>query len=190
MCALDAAELLYLNVLSGKFETLGTSSSRDELGDLLTEVSWESDNVESISEGKRKAFSLIGLDYTAPTKATNKSATKKAAVDELDSYETLVKEAGMNRFCVSSQSRRNESALYTILQAIRSVPRVMKRKEKDGTARADTYFCDATHCLRNLYRAKHCCFVFPSTFDAMFVHRSFFSTEEGNSSNAASNFSC
>lgn len=125
MYTLDAAELLYLNVLSGKFETLGTSSSRDELGDLLTEVSWESDNVESISEGKRRAFSLIGLDYTAPAKTTNKPAAKKSAVDELDSYETLVKEAGMFRFCAFSHSRLNESALYTISQATRSAPHVM-----------------------------------------------------------------
>jgi hypothetical protein len=88
------AELLYLNVLSGKFDSCRMSDKeKEELMDLLIQVSWESDNKVQIANGKRRTYELIGLTYVPPKLNLSTHATRNA-VDELDSYETLVKEAG------------------------------------------------------------------------------------------------
>lgn len=90
----DSAELLYLNLLSGKFDALEIGEESKEVAmELLTQVSWESDQISSIADAKRRIYELLGFEYLAPQKST-KSSVKRAAIDELDSYETLVKEAG------------------------------------------------------------------------------------------------
>lgn len=89
-----------MNVLSGKFDTLGISEeAKDALGERLTQLSWESDQTQQIIDGKRGVYEMLGLHYVAPKEAPKVIGRGKPVTDELDSYETLVKEAGTNLSC-------------------------------------------------------------------------------------------
>lgn len=84
---------MYLHALSGKFACFGLSeNSLNDLVDVLIATSWEIDNKTVISGGKRKVYEILGLNYTT----TGRKADSKVVVvaDELDSYESLVREAG------------------------------------------------------------------------------------------------
>jgi SET domain-containing protein len=91
--AIDSSEACYLLVVSGKIN----EGSGEQIGSILIATNWEIGDKEYMQEAVKTIVSAMGFDFSDVVGNHQKLKSRKAIdlkVDELDSYETLVRDAG------------------------------------------------------------------------------------------------
>ena len=90
-CLIGAAELTYMCLLSN----FNVCSDYDmaSASEIITSTEWDRDDKIYLLENKRRLMSILGMQYSVENNNV-KSNRKNSKKDELDSYESLVREAG------------------------------------------------------------------------------------------------
>ena len=94
--SVDCAEVLYLVFLSTTPAAISVSNDcpLDRVSDVLLATAWNGEDIEAIYAGMNEIMRILGFEeIVRDTSSANATAVKKS--DELDSYEALVREAGM-----------------------------------------------------------------------------------------------
>ena len=85
----DVSELLYV-VLIG----LDEFSDADEVLATLTDTRWDTVDQSIAQQQKQRICNILGVECVMPSTGCERSSRPSAVVDELDSYGSLVRDAG------------------------------------------------------------------------------------------------
>jgi len=70
-----------------------TEEELNKVSSILVETAWEAPSIDIARKKRTEISGLVGMELNIKAKA-GASTAKKVVADELDSYESLVREAG------------------------------------------------------------------------------------------------